>query len=148
MSRSKVLVGLSILAGVAVIASGVAAAPDLIAKRKEMMKAVGGATKQSVQMIKGEIPFDAAKAKTNMDAIAAWEDSAALFPKGTDVGDTTAAPKIWETFDDFDSKGKKLAEDATKAGAAAAEGLEAFKTAFGEVAKNCKSCHQDYRVKK
>jgi len=148
MSRSKVLAGLSVLAGVAVIASGVAAAQDVIAKRKELMKAVGGATKQSVQMVKGEAPFDAAKAKAHMDAIATWGDAATLFPKGTETGDTTAAPKIWQTFEDFDAKGKKMAADAVKAGAAAAEGLDAFKTAFGEVAKACKGCHQDYRVRK
>lgn len=148
MSKSRVLAGLSILAGVAVIASGVAVAQDAIAKRKEVMKAVGGATKQSVQMVKGEIPFDAAKTKANMDVIADWGSFSPLFPQGTENGDTTAAPKIWQTFDDFDAKGKKMAADAAKAGAAAGEGLEAFKAAFGEVAKNCKGCHQDYRVKK
>lgn len=148
MSKSRVLVGLSVLAGVAVVASGVAVAQDAIAKRKEMMKAIGGATKQSVQMIKGEIPFDAAVAKANMDKIVAWKDTATLFPKGTETGDTTAAPKIWESFDDFKAKGQKMSADAEKAAAAAGQGLEAFKTAFGEVPKNCKGCHQEYRVKK
>jgi len=148
MSKSRVLAGLSILAGVAVIASGVAIAQDVVAKRKEMMKAVGGATKQSVQMVKGEVPFDAAKAKANMATIAAWEGSAALFPKGSDTGDTTAAPKIWQTFDDFEAKGKKMVADAATAAKAAAGGLDAFKTAFGEVTKACKGCHQQYRIKK
>lgn len=150
MSKSKVLAGLSVLAGVAVVVSGVAVAQDTIAKRKEMMKAVGGATKQSVQMVKGEIPYDAGKAKANMDTIAGtWSGFVKLFPKGSETGgETTAAPKIWESFEDFDSKGKKMAADAAKASAAAGQGLEPFKAAFGEVTKSCKGCHTDYRLKK
>lgn len=151
MSKSIVLAGMSVLAATAVLLSGVAIAQqDAIATRKAAMKDVGGATKASVQMIKGEIPFDAAKAKASADTIAnGWAAFAKQFPKGTETGgETTAAPKIWETFADFDEKGKKMAAEAAKASAAAGQGLEAFKTAFGEVTKSCKSCHDDYRVKK
>lgn len=150
MSRSKVLTGLSLLAAVAVVASGGAIAQDAIAKRKELMKAVGGATKTGSQMVKGELPFDAAKAKASMDTIASGRgEFAKLYPKGTETGgETTAAPKIWETFGDFDSKGKQMSADAAKASAAAAQGLEPFKAAFGEVTKSCKGCHESYRVKK
>lgn len=150
MSKSKLLAGLSILAGIAVIASGVAIAQDPIAKRKELMKAVGGATKESGQMVKGEIPFDASKAKANMDTIAGgWAEFAKQYPKGSETGgETTAAPKIWQTFEDFDTKGKKMAADAAAAATAAGKGLEPFKASFGEVTKNCKGCHDDYRIKK
>lgn len=149
MSKSRVLTGLSVLAGVAVIASGAALAQDAIVKRKEMMKAVGGATKEATQMVKGEIPFDAAKAKTGMETIAVWDHFSKLFPKGTETGgETTVAPKVWQSFNDFDSQGKTMAANATKASVAAGQGLEPFKAAFGEVAKSCKACHTDYRVKK
>jgi cytochrome c556 len=150
MSRSKTLTGLAFVAGVAVVASGVAVAQDAIAKRKELMKGVGGATKQSVQMVKGETPFDAGKAQAAMDAIhKSWAEFAKLFPKGSDAGgETTAAPKIWQSFEDFEAKGEKMAADAVKASAAAGQGLESFKAAFGMVARNCKGCHQDYRIKK
>ena len=150
MTRSRVLIGLSVLAAAAVVASGVSVAQDAIAKRKAVMKAVGGATKASAQMVKGEVPFDAAKAKASMDTIASgWEEFAKQFPKGSETGgETTAAPKIWESFADFDAKGKKFAADAAKASAAAAKGADEFKTAFGAVTKNCKGCHETYRVKK
>jgi cytochrome c556 len=150
MSKSKFLTGLSIVAGVAVIASGAAVAQDAIAKRKALMKAVGGATKTGSQMVKGEIPFDAAKAAESMNTIAkGWAEFATLYPKGTETGgETTASPKIWETFADFDAQGKKMAADAAKAATAAAGGADAFKAAFGDVTKSCKSCHDVYRVKK
>jgi len=148
MLRTKVLPGLAVVMGVAVVASGLAIADDPITIRKGMMKDVGGATKQSVQMIKGEIPFDAAKAKANMDVIANWNGFASQFPKGTETGNqTTASPKVWQTFDDFDAKGKAMAAHAAKAAAAASHGLDAFKVAFGEVSQSCRSCHQDYRTK-
>jgi cytochrome c556 len=150
MSKTRILGGLSVLAAVAVAASGFAVAQDAIAKRKEIMKAVGGATKAAGQMVKGEAPFDAAKAKAGMDTIATgWSEFAKNFPKGSETGgETTAAPKIWADFTDFDSKGKKMAADAAKAAAAAAQGPDAFKAAFGEVTKSCKGCHEAYRVKK
>lgn len=150
MNKSNVLTGLSIVAGLAVMASGLALAQDPIAKRKAAMKAVGAATKESGQMAKGELAFDAAKAKAHMDTIAGtWAEFAKQFPKGTDAGgETTVAPKVWQSFEDFDTKGKKLATDAAKASTVAAQGLEPFKAAFGEVTKNCKGCHDDYRVKK
>jgi cytochrome c556 len=101
-------------------------------------------------MVKGEVPFDAGKAKAAMDTIGKnWGEFATLFPKGSETGgETTAAPKIWQSFEDFESKGKKMAADAVQASTAAGQGLEAFKAAFGEVAKNCKGCHQEFRIKK
>jgi cytochrome c556 len=149
MSKSKMLAGLSVLAAAAVVVSGVAVAQDAIAKRKALMKAVGGATKESGQMVKGEIPYDAVKAKAHMETIAkSWGDFAAAFPKGTETGgETTAAPKIWQTFADFDAQGKAMAAAAAKAAGATAT-VDSFKAAFGDVTKTCKSCHDDYRVKK
>ena len=44
-----------------------------IAERKAAMKAVGGATKSVTDMVKGDVPFDAAK------AAAGWEDRATLY---------------------------------------------------------------------
>lgn len=150
MTKSKVLAGLSLAAGLAVAVTGVAIGQDAIAKRKEMMKSVGGATKAASQMVKGETPFDAAKAAAAMTTIATgWEPFAKLFPAGTEKGgETTASPKIWQDMKDFDAKGKKMASDAKTAADAAAKGPDAFKAAFGEMAKNCKGCHEVYRIPK
>jgi cytochrome c556 len=81
-----------------------------------------------------------------------FEDTAAkmpaLFPANSkEGGDTTAAPKIWEAKADFDAKFAKFGADS-KAAAAKVTDLDSMKTAFGDVAKNCGGCHNDYRVKK
>lgn len=151
MKKSSVLAGVAVLATIAVGATGVSVvAQDTIAQRKALMKAVGGASKTGSQMAKGEVPFDAAKASEAMGTIAtSWAAFAKLFPKGSETGgETTASPKIWESFKDFEDKGAKLASDATAAQKAAANGADAFKTAFGDVTKNCGGCHKPYRIQK
>ena len=151
MLKSKVLGGVAILATVAVAATGIGVvAQDAIGQRKAMMKAVGGSSKTGSQMVKGETPFDATKAAEAMGTIAtSWAAFVKLFPKGSETGgETTAAPKIWEDFKGFEDRGTKLASDATAAQKAAANGADAFKAAFGEVTKNCKGCHETYRVPK
>lgn len=150
MTKSRALAGLSLAAGVAVALTGLAVAQDAIAKRKDIMKGVGKATKASVAMVKGEAPYDAAKAAAAMKTIAeAWAPFVKLFPPGTEKGgETTAAPKIWQDMKDFDAKGQKMAADAQAAIGAAAKGADAFKAAFGAVTKNCKGCHDTYRIPK
>lgn len=72
-----------------------------------------------------------------------------LFPATAKTGgETTAAPKIWEDTQGFESKGAVLAKAAQDASQAAAKGPEAFKTSFGEVTKLCKGCHEVYRIPK
>ncbi|MBN9263346.1 MAG: cytochrome c [Hyphomicrobium sp.] len=151
MKKSSVLAGVAVLATIAVGATGVSVvAQDTIAQRKALMKAVGGASKTGSQMAKGEVPFDAAKASEAMGTIAtSWAAFAKLFPKGSETGgETTASPKIWESFKDFEDKGAKLASDATAAQKAAANGADTFKAAFGDVTKNCGGCHKPYRIQK
>lgn len=151
MKKSSVLAGIALLATIAVGATGVTVvAQDAVGQRKALMKAVGGASKTGSQMAKGEVPFDAAKASEAMGTIAtSWAAFAKLFPKGSETGgETTASPKIWESFKDFEDKGAKLASDATIAQKAAANGADAFKAAFGDVTKNCGGCHKPYRIQK
>lgn len=123
---------------------------DVIAQRKELMKGVGGAAKTSNEMIKGEKPYDAKAAETAASTIAKnWLAFVKLFPDNSKTGgETTAAAKIWEDPKGFEQRGAKMAKDADAAAASAANGAEAFKASFGEVTKNCKGCHDAYRVPK
>jgi cytochrome c556 len=150
MNKSSALAGMSVVAAFAVVFAGMAASQDIIAKRKDIMKGVGGGTKTATEMIKGDKPYDAAAAAEAANKIATtWGEFSKSFPKGTETGgETTAGPKIWETHRDFDEKGQKMAKDAALAASEAAKGPDAFKTAFGEVTKNCKGCHTDYRIQK
>ena len=145
---TKLVVVVSALA----LGAGVAFAGDAVKERKELMKTVGKSTKLVAQMVKGQAPFDGAKAAEAMMAIAAVPDKyVTLFPEGTDTKsnpDTEASPKIWSDMDGFKKSAAKLKADSTAAAEAAKKGEADFKAAFGALVKNCKGCHQDYRIKK
>ncbi len=73
-------------------------------------------------------------------------DVDALFPAGSDSGDTKASPKIWEDMAGFKAAEDKFEADVAAALAAPAQDLDAFKAQFGAIAANCGACHQTYRL--
>ncbi|ESY81925.1 MULTISPECIES: cytochrome c [unclassified Mesorhizobium] len=142
----KLVIAISMLA---LAASAAFADPilDRQALMKERGKIVGGLSK----VVKGEEPFDAAAVLTQLQALQANAekfDVEALFPKGTDSGDTTASPKIWEDMAGFKAAEDKYLADVKAAVAAAPADVDALKTQIGTIGSDCGTCHQGYRVKK
>ena len=120
-----------------------------IAQRKETMKGVGAATAAGNRMVKGEAPFDLAKAKEILQTYATAADKMhTYFPENSKTGgETTAAPKIWESQAEFRKRFDDWAADIKKASATTKD-LDTFKEAFGTVTKACGGCHETFRVKK
>lgn len=120
-----------------------------IALRKETMKGVGAATAAGNRMVKGEAPFDLAKAKEILQTYATAADKVhTYFPENSKTGgETTAAPKIWESQAEFRKRFDDWAADIKKASATTKD-LETFKGAFGTVTRACGGCHETFRVKK
>lgn len=148
MKHSTILV-----LAVAVSAMGLTAVhamDDPIAARQEAMKSVGGATRTLAGITKGETEFDAAKvveAFTTMNEVA--KKYASLFPEGSETGgDTEAAPAIWSDRAGFDAAVVKFEADTAAAIAAAPADAAALGPVFGQVAGNCKACHEVYRIDK
>ncbi|MGZ6037116.1 MAG: c-type cytochrome [Phenylobacterium sp.] len=115
--------------------------------RQATMKAVGQSMKEAAA-INTPATFDAAKAKTLMDGVAANAKKLhGLYPAGSDKDlKTEADPKIWANKADFD---KRLAEMGTLATAAGkTTTAETFKPAYSAVGATCKGCHDIYRMKK
>lgn len=141
----KLLLAVSALA----VISGSAFA-DPIADRKAIMKERGGIVGgQLAPIVKGEKPFDAAAVMTALqalDANAKKFDVDALFPAGSDQGDTKASPKIWEDMAGFKAAADKFAADVAAAVAANPQDAAAFQPLFGAIASNCGACHQAYRM--
>jgi cytochrome c556 len=137
------------VAAVALGATIVVAQQDPIAARKAIMKANGEQARIGTQMVRGEAPFDLAKAKA---IFVTYQDAAtkmpSLFPDNSKTGGETAAlPKIWESKADFDARFAKFGQEA-KAAEAAVRDLDTFKAQFPEVQKNCGGCHELYRVRR
>jgi cytochrome c556 len=129
--------------------TAVAAQSDPIAARKALMKANGDQAKIASAMVRGEAPFDLAKAKTALASFEeAGEKAPALFPDNSKTGgDTAALPKIWEDKADFDARLAKFAADA-KAAQGTVTDLDSFKAAMSTIGKQCGGCHETYRLKK
>lgn len=128
-----------------------AAAADPIADRKALMKANGKAVGQLAAIAKGEAPFDAAAvlaALTTLNEDAQKLDVATLFPAGSDKGDTTASPKIWEDMAGFQAKVDKFKTDTAAALAAPPADVDGVKATLGVLGQNCGGCHEAFRVKK
>ncbi len=145
LMKRMILVGAALVVG----ATAVIAQSDPISERRNLMKAVGAATRTGTQMVRGEVPFDAAKAKEVLRVYAQAADKThTYFPETSKTGgETTASPKIWENQADF----RKRFDDWSaqiKAASARTDTLDEFRGAFGDLTKSCGACHQTYRISK
>jgi cytochrome c556 len=136
-------------AALAIGATAVLAQGNPIAQRKETMKGVGAATAAGNRMVKGEAPFDLSKAKEILQTYAGAADRMhTYFPENSKTGgETTAAPRIWESQAEFRKRFDDWAADIKKASAQTKD-LDSFKEAFGTVTKACGGCHETFRIKK
>lgn len=120
-----------------------------IADRKALMKGIGGIVGRDLApYVRGDKPYDAAAALASLQALnAAAEklDVDALFPAGSDAGDTKASPKIWEDRAGFQAAVDKFKGDVAAAVAAAPQDAGAFVPVFETVGGNCRACHGAWR---
>lgn len=127
--------------------------PDLddpITLRMTSMKQVGAGMKALGQMAKGEIEFDAPLAQMSLRAmIAAASGYAGLFPEGSEEGhETTAAPAIWTDRDGFEASLAEFLADLHVAVQSPPVDRAALAPLMQTLGGDCKSCHEDYRIKK
>jgi len=116
--------------------------------RQELMEDVGDAAKPVGKMLKGERAFDAAVA---MESFRTWSNAAGivgdLFPEGSESGyDTEAKDTIWSDREGFNARLAAFGKAADAAIEASPQDLAALKAAAGPVFKECKGCHENYRV--
>lgn len=117
--------------------------------RQSVMKSVGGHMGALGGIVNGATA-NAADLQLHADGMAALAGIAGnVFPKGSDFGETSALPVIWEKSDDFAAAMKMFQDAATGMAAAAKSGdMAQAGAAFGTLAKSCKNCHETFREKK
>jgi len=134
-------------AALSIVAVSAYATEDPIFTRQELMKANGAAAGAGAAMLKGEVPFHPAVARSSLMTMNAVSYSYGdYFPPESNSGDTKASPKIWEDAAGFAAALQKFQQDTDAALKADPQDLEAFKTAFGQAASNCNSCHETFRL--
>lgn len=146
MMRTVVVVG-ALLLGV----SAVVAQQDLVERARTVMKDTGKKAGALGAIVKGDKPYDQATVDA---ALAQFEDTAkklpTLFPesiKGLKAdGDYSSSPKIWEDKAGFEARivsfGKVVTEAKPKI-----KDLQTLKASFPAIGRECKDCHETYRVK-
>ncbi|MEM7426310.1 MAG: cytochrome c [Pseudomonadota bacterium] len=146
----KTLLGVSVIGLAAAVGLSAAVAGDPAVDRQTMMKNVGASMRVAAGMVRGKIPFDALVAEMAMRTMNSTAlGYPAMFPQGSESGaDTEAGPGIWSDAAGFAAASDAFADASGKAAEAAKGGADSFKGAFGAVAKNCKACHEKFRVKK
>lgn len=134
------------------IALGHGGATGIVKQRMDAMKDIGAQMKLIGQMIKGQKPYNG-KEVANAGLVIAdlsGEDMLKLFPENSLDHTTEATSEIWsnwQVFEKYSTDLRKAAESiADKAGKGAEKVVVA--EAFGRLAKVCKGCHEEFRVKK
>jgi len=70
------------------------------------------------------------------------------FPSGSMQSPTAAKPVVWQQWDDFGEKAKKLQTEAEKLSTISPSDANALRSQFRVVGYACDTCHESYRVPK
>ena len=152
MKKSATVIAL-VLVAVLVVGAAYAqfAKPEEAIKyRKAVMFLIVQHFKRMGAVVQGKAPyekdaFSANAAAVQMLATLPWE---AFMVPGTDKGDTTLSPVVFQQPAEFKKAAESFeADTAMLAGAAKDGDLDTIKAQFGKVAQNCKSCHTSFRQK-
>jgi cytochrome c556 len=147
---AKVLIVLTLVTGFLGVAYAQFARPeDAIQYRQSVMFLIGQHFyDRMATVVKGQSPYDKAAFEQNaaiVDTLATLPWEAFMVP-GTDKGKTGLKSSAFKEKEKFMQDAKKMqAETAKLAETAQSGNLDAIKTQFGETAKSCKSCHDDFR---
>jgi len=155
MNRPHSVIGAFVAALAALVAALPAAAQfakseDAIEYRQAVMTVMNAHMGRLGAMVQGKVPFDAKAALGNANIVATMSMLPfSAFGPDTDLGhDTKARPEIWKDPAKFQAAAKEMQRQVAKLDAAAKGGnLDAIKAAFGDTAKACKDCHDNFREK-
>jgi cytochrome c556 len=146
---ARILIVLTCITGFLGVAYAQFAKPeDAIQYRQSVMFLIGQHFGRMAAVVKGQSPYDKAAFEQNaviVDTLATLPWEAFMVP-GSDQGKTGLKSSAFKEKDKFMQDAKKMEAETVKLAETAQTGnLDAIKTQFGETAKSCKSCHDDFR---
>ena len=127
-------------------------AKQSIGARQGYMKLTSFYLGQLGAMAKGEVEYDAERAKMIAASLelVSQVDQSAMWPQGSDnaamADQTRALPAIWETWPAVADVGAAYGEAVAALAASAGDGLEALQAGVGGVGKQCGACHDKFRA--
>ncbi len=104
-------------------------------------------------MTRGRMEYDAdlASAAAKNMSLAAQMNNGSMWPVGSDMNShegTVAKAELWQNFDKVGGLLGDLKTATSQLEMDAGKGLDALKSAMGDVGKTCSGCHRDFRAKK
>ncbi len=128
-------------------------ATGIVKERMDNMASMGKALGAVADMFKGKRKFDPKVVSQTGDIVIKHSKSlASLFPDtkaSRGSVHSEALPAVWEKNEAFNELAKSLADKAQKLKEASSSGdLKTIRSAFGQTAKVCSACHEDFRKKK
>ncbi|TXD96992.1 cytochrome c [Psychrobacter frigidicola] len=144
----KSIFGITIMAAVLGLAACTPTHPDVKA-RQDIMKNYGDAAKIMGGMVKEPDTFDADVFKEQAAFLATESKNPWSHFEDTEaVGN--AKPEVWSNNANFLAESENFQKVTAELNTVAqtATTVEDIKPAFGAVGKSCKSCHDDFQVKK
>lgn len=114
--------------------------------RQGLMRALGGNVSATAAIIVDSADFRDNLAIHVRYIVDATRDIPALFPEGSDFGETDALPSIWEDAEKFALSSSENHEAAVALHEAVEGGDDAaIMAAFRNLGQSCRSCHEDFR---
>lgn len=146
--KKKTAVGMFILGSLALFGSAAHAESDpedIIKYRQNVMKANGAHMAAAGAVLQGKVEYKKdlayhAKALQSINS-----EIPALFPKGSDFGDTKALDSVWAKRAEFEKRAKDTKAKAEAFAKAAGGDAKAALAKFKELSDSCKACHKDFR---
>jgi cytochrome c556 len=134
------------LAGAA--AAALAAEPvEIVKYRQAMMKANGAHMTATASIIFGKVDYKSELGDHVKALQAINRNLTALFPEGSNVGETAAIPAIWMDKDEFKKHAAIAAQKSEALAKAVAAGdTKSYPARFSELGDACKSCHKEFRM--
>jgi cytochrome c556 len=117
----------------------------IIDYRQGVMKAIGGNMSSLAAVI-----VDGAEYRDNLVHHARFiaeflQDVPALFPEGSDFGETDALEGVWTKREEFEKRAAETREAADLLLQAVETGDDAMALRFRELGESCRACHEDFR---
>lgn len=146
--KNKTVVGIFVLGSLVLfgtLAYAESEPEDIIKYRQNVMKANGAHMAATGAILQGKVEYkkDLAYHAKTLQTINS--DIPALFPKGSDFGDTKALDGVWSKRADFEKRAKDTRTKADAFAKAAGGDAKAALAKFKELQDSCKACHKDFR---
>ena len=135
------------IGAVVLLAVGAADEQGMIDYRKDVMLSMAAHLSALTELLAGGLEMDEGHVETQASSLGLNAQLvSSLFPPGSDEGDTSALPGIWQRPEQFLNRAEAAEREGRNLVAAAGSGDREFMVqSLRRLADACRNCHRDFR---